>query len=128
MKIIFPIEPEYIDLPDGQHRKLINDVIIQLGTVPYLIPAGFVTDGASVPRILWNIIPPFGQYNKAALLHDHLYKTQKYPRNVADQLFLDAMAALKVPRMERAAMYSGVRIGGWVSWNKYEKEIKAGIR
>ena len=28
----------------------------------FRVPAGFVTDLASVPRILWSILPPFGRY------------------------------------------------------------------
>jgi len=35
-----------------------------------LVPVGFASDGASVPRILWSIYPPFGKYLEAAIVHD----------------------------------------------------------
>ncbi len=37
------------------------------------VPAGFVTDLASVPRIFWTLLPPDGKYAKAAIIHDYLY-------------------------------------------------------
>lgn len=36
----------------------------------YGIPAGFVTDGASVPRPLWWFIDPAGEAFEAAIVHD----------------------------------------------------------
>jgi len=41
-----------------------------------MIPAGFVTDFASVPRFLWSFVPPIGKFNLAALVHDYCYVTQ----------------------------------------------------
>jgi len=34
------------------------------------LPAGFVSDGASVPKIFWNICPPLDKYLAAAFCHD----------------------------------------------------------
>ena len=34
------------------------------------VPAGFDTDGASVPRVFWSVLDPFGPYFKAAVIHD----------------------------------------------------------
>src|SRR4051812_2279337 len=39
-------------------------------------PAGFVTDLASIPRIVWSVYPPDGPWVKAAIIHDFLYYTQ----------------------------------------------------
>jgi len=36
------------------------------------VPVGFITDFASIPQIFWNILPPFGPYGKAAVIHDAL--------------------------------------------------------
>jgi hypothetical protein len=38
-----------------------------------VVPKGFETDFASVPRVFWTIIPPDGKYTKAAVVHDYLY-------------------------------------------------------
>lgn len=40
------------------------------------VQAGYVTDFASVPPLLWSVIPPIGKYNRAAILHDYLYDMQ----------------------------------------------------
>lgn len=39
------------------------------------VPKGFITDFASVPRILHSVLPKTGKYGKAAVLHDYLYRT-----------------------------------------------------
>jgi len=120
--IKFPVEPHYHDLPMGRARRLINDVTVLINGMPHVIPAGFVTDGASVPRGLWNLFPPFGRYNKAALLHDWLYQFGAMTRAQADWVFLEAMKELGVGFLTRWAMYSGVRAGGWVAWNGYARQ------
>jgi len=37
------------------------------------VPTGFITDLASTPRVLWNVIAPF-DVARAAIVHDLLYK------------------------------------------------------
>ena len=117
--IKFPVEPYYHDLPIGRARKLLNDVPVLINGQPHVIPAGFVTDGASAPRGLWNLFPPFGRYNKASLLHDYLYQLGTMTRAQADWCFLEAMKELGVGFLTRWAMYFGVRAGGWVAWDWY---------
>lgn len=41
-----------------------------------IVPAGFVTDLASVPRMVWSFYPPDGPWAKAAIIHDFLYWTK----------------------------------------------------
>lgn len=120
--IKFTNEPYYLDLPCGRARKLLNDVFVLINGRPYLIPAGFITDGASVPRGLWNLFPPFGKYNKAALLHDYLYQFGTMTRAQADWVFLEAMKELGVGFLTRWAMYLSVRAGGWCAWNGYARQ------
>lgn len=81
------------------------------------VPAGFVTDFASVPKLLWNVLPPFGRYGKAAIVHDYLYRTQGYAsKPVADAIFLEAMKALGVPTLTRYVMFYAVRLFGGRSY------------
>lgn len=130
--VIFKTDPHYCDLPCGRTRRLLNDVVVLIDGQPLLIPAGFLTDGASVPRGLWNIFPPFGRYNRASLLHDYLYKTGRInnapvTRKQADDLFLDAMKALGVSWATRWAMWAGVRAGAWPAWNGYRRLDNLGL-
>lgn len=73
------------------------------------VPAGFVTDLASVPRILWMLLPPDGKYAKAAIIHDYLYDNALRTKAEADCIFLDGMRVLGVPKWKRNVMFGAVR-------------------
>lgn len=76
------------------------------------VPAGFVTDFASIPAILTPIFPVLGQSAKAAVVHDWLLVEGVRPRVVCDAIFLEAMTVLKVPVWRRTLMWLGVRLYG----------------
>jgi hypothetical protein len=88
------------------------------------IPKGFHTDGASVPKIFWNIFSPFGSYFSAALVHDFLYSKDSdsifsaADRAEADHIFLEAMYNAGVGWLTRHTVHSAVRMGGWASYKK----------
>lgn len=73
------------------------------------VPAGFQTDLASIPRLFWRIFPPMGPWNKAAVVHDFLYSVPECSSFLADAIFREAMAQLKVPLWRRVVMYYAVR-------------------
>lgn len=81
------------------------------------VPAGYLTDGASVPRIFWNIIPPWGAYGQAAVVHDIACeylsitrhgKSSSITRAQCDAILDQAMAALEVPWLTRKAITASV--------------------
>lgn len=81
------------------------------------IPAGFVSDGASVPRLLWRVFPPFGKYLEAAVVHDWFCVLGKRGESPIDsvaaaKVFREAMEVCGVAKWRRLAMYWAVRIGG----------------
>jgi len=79
------------------------------------VPHGFITDFASVPRVLWSILPPTGRYTKAAVLHDYLYSNASHldlNRKQCDKMFLQAMEILGVKKWVRNTIYRAVRIFG----------------
>ena len=88
-----------------------------------MVPQGFTTDFASIPRIFWAILPRWGKYGNAAVIHDYNYYQQKYPRKRADEIFLEGMTVLKVPIWQKFPIFWAVRIGGWLAWylNKRKK-------
>lgn len=86
------------------------------------VPVGFKTDLASIPRIMWNILPPFGKYDAAAVVHDYLYQYNGVSRKQADDVLCEAMQILGVSRVTRLVIYSGVRVGGWKPWGEYRKK------
>lgn len=115
-------------LDDGRRWKLVEPFVYEIGKLgsgnKIEVPAGFITDFASVPRGLWNIFPPWGVYGKAAILHDWLYQEQKRTRAESDKIFLEAMKALGVSFLKRRLIYRGVRLGGWLAWRSHKKQLK----
>ncbi|WNC88808.1 DUF1353 domain-containing protein [Paraburkholderia sp. FT54] len=84
----------------------------------FTVPAGFVSDLASVPR--WPVIYLLagGTANEASVVHDWLYSTHAVPRAVADAVLREASAVTGVPAWRRWLMWMGVRIGGGGNhWN-----------
>lgn len=87
------------------------------------VPEGFVTDGASIPRIFWSILGPFGSYLKAAVIHDYLYSANNttFTRKQADLIFKEAMFNDGVPWYKRDPIYMAVRVGGRRSFKGAKK-------
>lgn len=83
----------------------------------------FVSDGASVPRIFWNLLSPFGKYFKAALIHDWLYSENNtiYTRKESDLIFKEAMFNSGIGWVKRGTIYNAVRLGGWRSFKGKKK-------
>ena len=86
------------------------------------VPAGYVTDFASVPRALWTIEPPLGDAGKAAVLHDWLYETGERSRAEADRIFLEAMEVLEVEWWKRSLIYRAVRTFGSGGYRERRQE------
>ncbi len=80
------------------------------------VPVGFRTDFATVPRLLWVILPKWGRYGNATVIHDYLYWMQEHPRLEADRILLEAMGVLGVRSVVKYTMYWGVRAFGWLAW------------
>ncbi|ECI5749343.1 DUF1353 domain-containing protein, partial [Salmonella enterica subsp. enterica] len=91
------------------------------------VPAGFVTDLASVPRLFWTLLPPDGKYAKAAIIHDYLYDNALRTKKEADLIFLDGMTVLGVPKWKRTIMYWAVRLFGRGMYNRKTPASKAGV-
>jgi hypothetical protein len=81
----------------------------------FTVPAGFRTDFASVPRAVVWLIPRFGRYTAAAILHDWLctvgIATGQVTSRDADGLFRRVMRESGVPVLRRWLMWAGVRWG-----------------
>jgi hypothetical protein len=105
--------------PDGRSATLLEP--ITWGDIT--VPAGFVTDFASVPRALWILIPPQGRHSFAAVVHDWLYQSQQLTRREADRLFRLSLRATGSGNCKAWAMYLGVRLGGWVAWRHHARVL-----
>ena len=93
-----------------------NDLVI--------VPKDFITDLASTPRILWTIYPRDGKYRYAVVIHDFLYHYQTRSRKEADFILWEALKEIGINAFHRNMFYNGVRLGGWLPWNKRKKELE----
>ena len=109
------------DINDGVwviHEDLIYESDL-IGRV--VVPAGFQTDFASVPRVPVAYWFYGGRAHHEAAIHDALYR-EDYPGNVtfdmANRVFLEAMECRGKHWYIRYPMYSGVCLGGRSSFHK----------
>ena len=83
------------------------------------IPKGYRTDLASIPRILWNIFPPFGEYTTPAVIHDYMYdhpELHNYTKKEADKIFLKNCIIYGTEKWKAKSFYYAVRLFGRGQW------------
>ena len=90
-----------------------------------IVPVDFITDGGSIPPVVYPIIgsPWRGPYVEATIIHDwecFLAKNAK-ERKKADKKFYKMLEILGVPRWKRKAMYRGVRMAAWWKYSILKK-------
>lgn len=93
------------------------------------VPAGFVTDFASVPRLPVAYLLAGGAADQAAVVHDYLYHHHEIcSRGEADAVFDEAMGVTGQPWWRRKMMWAGVRLfGGTPYANDLAEDQQKGI-
>jgi hypothetical protein len=91
------------------------------------VPAGFVTDFASVPWAARSIIDVVGKHSVGAVVHDYLYWDQQCSRYEADLLLHEAMVEYKSSWFEKNAVYYAVRARAGGAWDGNAEERKKGL-
>jgi len=122
------------DNPDWDGGVSAGRIAITLGAISwrgYTLEAGFMSDGASVPRLLWWFLPPWGDRTTiASLFHDKSCDMQKAgtpilgcdTRAKCDRLFRECFVELSFVGWARANWW--VRAGmclsiprAWLCWS-----------
>lgn len=104
----------------GRRRIIVTrrfPAITSLGVVA--VPAGFVCDGASIPRAAWSIIgSPFDEFLEECVIHDYLYSAQNdgYTRAESDEILKELMWNSGIHRWKIAAFHLAVRLFGASSY------------
>ena len=90
-----------------------------------LIKAGFPTDGASIPKIFWNVYDPLDiRYRNSAILHDGLYRARLFPRDICDNWLYEAMVRQGCSWWTRTVIYKHV---DWYGGSAYNSNSDASI-
>lgn len=79
------------------------------------VPPGHYTDFASVPKVFTWLIPRYGAYTRAAILHDYFCDTDIVSRRDADGLFRRILRELGVSFVRRWMMWGAVRAASGMS-------------
>jgi len=99
----------------------------------FVIPKGFVFDGASVPKFLASWLSPVGVLLIGGLVHDYIYKytvllrkdkqsvTSVMNQKQADVIFRDINIEQNGFHFLNYLAYWALRIGGFVAWNGHRK-------
>lgn len=86
----------------------------------YVVPEGFETDLASIPRVVQWLLPVIDKHVYPSIMHDYGYEDgwPNVTRAQVDRMFLDAMAAIGVPWWKRNLMWAAVRAFGAPFWGR----------
>lgn len=117
---------------DGPDRtmKLVESIkFTDPDGVEWVAPEGWEIDGASIPKIFWNLVgPPFvGDYRRASVLHDYFCDVKTRPWRDVHRLFYHASIAGGVSESKAKVMYAAVFAGG-PRWKKIKTTTKPGVR
>lgn len=127
----FQNNPPFTGLePEGCGRFLLDEqltYVTESGAV-ITVPAGFITDWASIPRPLWPLASPETDGRLSGTLHDYLYSLRggapyMFNRARCDATFHEALIHEGEPHWKAELMYLAVRSFGWLysfnpGWNK----------
>lgn len=92
------------------------------------IPPGFVSDGASIPKVVQLLgLSPYGAHGRAAVVHDYLYWSQLCTRKQADNIMLIAMKESGVSLLTQWLIAAAVKIFGGSPWRENTDHLKNGF-
>lgn len=89
-----------------------------------VVPAGYITDWSSTPRILWRFYPPdYTEARRGAVGHDYIYSHLYwyYPKEFADRLMIRFMEIDGAGRFTRSLFHHAIRLGGNGGWARRDQ-------
>jgi hypothetical protein len=140
------------EMLDGVQHRLLVPFGFDDGHECVVAPQGFVTDYASIPPLgriaaiagaigmvaglawlVWTALAVAflsssllhsGIYQRAAVIHDYLYRTRSHTRGKSDWILYEAMTCCRTPVWQRVVIYLNVRFFGWMVWNDPRRKFK----
>jgi hypothetical protein len=117
---------------DGHNVQLEENLIYRTDELVLLrMPKGSRSDGASTPRSVWALIPPFGDWWLPSILHDGGYHgvLEKFENGVwvpanltreqTDWLYFEAMTSTQTDSATKRIIYTAVVAAGGSSFHGY---------
>lgn len=110
----------------GPNQAVIDEHTPRAVQLEVVVPEGFVTDLASIPRLFWSIRRPEGRHAYAAVIHDYLYWTQRRTRKESDEIFREILLETKTDKKIIAGLYNAVSKAGEGAWRKNQRLKESG--
>ena len=109
---------EIMDEDGSLVLRVLHDFDISPYGIDAVIPAGYKSDGMSVPRFFWRWVGARvgGRTLAPSIVHDYLYETKIMARSEADEWYRRALVANGYPRAKARAVWLGLRAAGWSHW------------
>ena len=128
----------WVWLTESRKWEIVEDYFFYVPwlDITLMIPEGFVFDGASIPRIFWNILTPTGIFFIPGLFHDFGYKYNFYINANGKRVFLGAGRKFFDKQFGNMSLfindiifldnitYVALRGFGIFAWKKHRKEQK----
>lgn len=114
--MVFATDPDFRRGPRGNLR-LVTPLDAIIDGRRYTVPAGFLTDGASIPPLMWPVVGhPYSPSSlRAAILHDWMCRNPSahtLPSPRVHRVFYDALRADRCAWLRARAMWLAVRLFG----------------
>ncbi|MFT7526453.1 MAG: hypothetical protein ACI9LY_001600 [Arenicella sp.] len=120
-----PLEPGIMAFSDRLYFMLDSDLEWQIGETSkrIVVPLGFVSDGASVPKVFWPLgLVPYGVHGRATVVHDYMYWFQQCSRKQTDNIMLIALKESGVSFIKRFILTVGVKWFGGFAWRENARD------
>lgn len=127
------VQPDLRAVPNSKNYRLAEpyEIVLPVTGHKLCVDAGVLTDGASIPPLLWVFVgsgfdPSF---SAPSFVHDCLCRSELVPRIVADLEFRALMRANgKKARRLASVFFVGVRIGALLGIGKPHPSSRAAAR
>lgn len=98
---------------DKDRFEVMSDYVFKLPSFNGVVPKGFKTDGASIPRMFWIFYPPYrSEYFSACIIHDYLCAgaNSRADYELADKALKEAMEVLEMNKLKIFVFYHACSI------------------
>ena len=116
-------------LPKEDCYELMEPMRFWIDYIECEIPAGFVSDGASIPKMFWSIItsPFHPKVIKRAFQHDYLYRVHIVSRKRADKKLKKGLIYDGFAEETAETMYSTLYLFGGSAYREGPKKPLIGV-
>ena len=110
------------DSERGDVIVLVTPLTFTFKGTEYEIPAGYESDGMSVPRFFWRVLSPKinGKTLIPSVIHDYMYENHIGTRAEADAFYEDNLVEKGFGKVKSWLVWCGVRICGCVGYGMFK--------